>query len=82
MGSRRCHFQFYVLTSAFHPLRTITPSDIDLITQIMARYKEEADVSFEGDEETILKDYILTNEPDILNSTNQRWVSAALRGHD
>ena len=48
----------------------------------MARYKEEADVSFEGDEETILKDYILTNEPDIVNSTNQRWVSAALRGHD
>jgi DNA polymerase elongation subunit (family B) len=48
----------------------------DPIFQISARYQEESDVSFEDDEDSIFNEfheYVLTKDPDILISTNQRF---------
>jgi DNA polymerase elongation subunit (family B) len=67
---------FEVTTSA-----SIYSSDLhdvnNPIRQITARYQEEPEVTFTGnDEETIVKDfcnYVLTNEPDILISTEQSY---------
>jgi len=56
-------------------------SDGNQIKQIRACYQEDPVVSFEGDEETILKefhDYVLTKDPDIVNSTNQRFENTAV----
>ena len=46
----------------------------DPITEIIARYQQEPDISFGGSEDSILKDfseYILAKDPDILISLNQ-----------
>ena len=44
------------------------------ITEIRARYQQESEISFEGSEHSILKDfskYVLAKDPDILFSTDQ-----------
>lgn len=46
----------------------------DPITEIRARYQEEPEISFEGSEDSIIKDfseYVLAKDPDILISSNQ-----------
>jgi DNA polymerase elongation subunit (family B) len=46
----------------------------DPITEIRARYQHEPEISFEGSEDSILKDfseYVLANDPDILVSSTQ-----------
>ncbi len=51
------------------------------IRQIIARYQEEQDITFEGDEERILRDfckYVVDNDPDILVSTEQHYRSTSI----
>jgi DNA polymerase elongation subunit (family B) len=53
----------------------------DPIKQITARYQEEQEVTFADDEETILEDfcnYVLTNDPDILISTEQHCLGTSV----
>jgi DNA polymerase elongation subunit (family B) len=48
-------------------------SENNPVTLIRARYQEEPDVSFEGDEESMFldfRDYVLNKDPDILVSTH------------
>ncbi|HXP52496.1 MAG TPA: hypothetical protein VN922_21265, partial [Bacteroidia bacterium] len=53
----------------------------DPIKQITARYQEEQEVTFADDEETILEDfcnYVLTNDPDILISSEQHCLGTSV----
>jgi DNA polymerase elongation subunit (family B) len=53
----------------------------DPIKQITTRYQEELEVTFADDEETILKDFcncVLTNDPDILISTEQHCLGTSV----
>ena len=46
----------------------------DPVTEIRARYQHEPEISFEGNEDSILKEfsvYVQSNDPDILFSSNQ-----------
>lgn len=53
----------------------------DPIIGIKARYQEEPEITFEGNEDTILKDfcrYVMTNDPDILVSTKQHYRNTSI----
>jgi DNA polymerase elongation subunit (family B) len=54
------------------------------IRQITARYQEAQEITFEGDEETILQDfckYVVRNDPDIIISKEQHYQSARVLQH-
>jgi DNA polymerase elongation subunit (family B) len=54
----------------------VPDSDEDQVRQIRARYQEEHEVSFEGDEENLLKgfrDFIVAKDPDIIVFVNPRF---------
>ena len=51
------------------------------IRQITARYQEEAEITFEGGEDTMLQEfskYVVDNDPDILVSTEQHYRSTSI----
>ena len=53
----------------------------DAITDIRARYQHEPEISFEGSEDSVLKDfseYVQDNDPDILVSSNQHSRSTTV----
>jgi DNA polymerase elongation subunit (family B) len=52
--------------------------------QITARFQEEQEITFEGDEETIFQDfckYVVHNDPDILVSKEQHYQSTRVLQH-
>ena len=56
----------------------------DPIRQIFARYQEELEIMFKGEEETILQEfcrYVVGNDPDILVSTEQHYQSTRVLQH-
>jgi DNA polymerase elongation subunit (family B) len=71
---------FEVTTSS--SLYSLDAHDVnDPIKQITAKYQEELEVTFADDEETILEDfcnYVLTNDPDILISTEQHCLGTSV----
>jgi DNA polymerase elongation subunit (family B) len=72
----------YFNVTTLSSLYSLDSHDInDPIKQITARYREEQDVTFADDEETILEDfcnYVLTNDPDILISTEQHCLGTSV----
>ena len=53
----------------------------DAITDIKARHQHEPEISFEGSEDSVLKDfseYVQDNNPDILFSSNQHSRSTTI----
>ena len=54
---RRAHSQSYILNCTFHSHRTGMQITTLIKSQIAARDQEEPDVSFEGNEETLLKEF-------------------------
>ena len=65
------YFEIHTASSLYN----LGPHDVnDPITEIRIRYQEEPEISLEGNEDIILKDfceYVLAKDPDILVSTNQ-----------
>ncbi|MFZ0514644.1 MAG: DNA polymerase domain-containing protein [Candidatus Nitrosopolaris sp.] len=73
-------FYFKVVTSS-SSYRLDSYDVNDPIRRINARYQEEQEITFEGSEETMLKDfckYILTTDPDILVATKQHYRSTSI----
>ncbi len=72
------YFEIHAAPSLYY----LGPDDVnDPTTQIRARYQEEPEISFEGSEDSILKDfseYVLAKDPDILVSTDQHSRSTIL----
>ncbi|MGC2575318.1 MAG: DNA polymerase domain-containing protein [Candidatus Nitrosopolaris sp.] len=71
----------YFEVTTLSSLYSLDSHDVnDPIKQITVRYQEEQEVTFADDEETILKDfcnYVLTNDPDILVSTEQHCLGTS-----
>jgi DNA polymerase elongation subunit (family B) len=65
------HFEIHTASSSCN----LGPRDVDdPITGIRARYQQEPEISFEGSEDSILKEFsenVLAKDPDILISSNQ-----------
>jgi len=70
---------FQVTSSSLYSLDSHDVNDP--IKQITARYQEELEVTFADNEETILEhfcNYVLTNDPDILISTEQYCLGTSV----
>ena len=71
----------YFEVTTLSSLYSLDSHDVnDPIKQITARYQEEQEVIFADDEQTILEDfcnYVLTNDPDILISTEQHSLGTS-----
>jgi DNA polymerase elongation subunit (family B) len=69
---------FEVVSASSH--YSLDPHDVgDPIRQIIARYQEEPEITFEGSEDTILQEfckYVVDNDPDILVSTKGHYRSS------
>jgi DNA polymerase elongation subunit (family B) len=74
-------------TALYFEVITSSPYSLDLhdvndpIRRIDARYQEEAEIIFEGSEETILGEfckYVVANDPDILVSIEQHYQSTSV----
>src|SRR5215831_20206727 len=72
----------YFEVTTLSSLYSLDSHDVnDPIKQITVRYQEEQEVTFADDEETILEDfrnYVLTNDPDILISTEQHCLGTSV----
>jgi DNA polymerase elongation subunit (family B) len=72
----------YFEVTALSSFYSLDSHDVnDPIKQITARYQEEQEVTFADDEEAILEDfcnYVLTNDPDILISTEQHCLGTSV----
>jgi DNA polymerase elongation subunit (family B) len=72
---------FLVISSSYDS----GPHDVDIpIREIRARYQDEPEISFDGSEEILLKDfckYVLTKDADLLVSTNQQSRSIDILEH-
>jgi DNA polymerase elongation subunit (family B) len=72
------HFEIHTASSSCN----LGPRDVDdPITGIRARYQQEPEISFEGSEDSILKEFsenVLAKDPDILISSNQHSRTTTL----
>jgi DNA polymerase elongation subunit (family B) len=72
----------YFEVTTLSSLYSLDSHDVnDPIKQITARYQEEQEVTFADDEETILEDfcnYVLTNDPDILISSEHHCLGTSV----